>query len=143
MKIILLQDIAGVGAKYDAKTVSDGYARNFLFARKLAARATPQEIAKIEKLKKQTDNEKELQKDILEKNIKSLEGLRIEIKAKTNEKGHLFSTIHADDMSRALKEQHHLDIPAKLIEIERPIKELGEYKVRVKDKEFILETRAI
>lgn len=142
MKIILLQDIAGVGAKYDVKNVSDGYARNFLFARKLAARATPQEVEKIEKLKKQTDNEKELQKDILEKNIKSLEGLRIEIKAKANEKGHLFSIIHADDMSRALKEQHRLDIPAKLIETERPIKELGEYKVKVKDKEFILEAKA-
>ena len=143
MKIILLQDISGVGRKGEVKNVSDGYGRNFLLPNKLGQIATPSAIASAEKIRKQTEQDKEVQKDILEKNIKGLKDLKVQIKAKANEKGHLFSIIHPDEISKILKEQHHLDIPSKFIEIEKPIKELGEHTIRVKHQEFILDVLAI
>ena len=93
--------------------------------------ATPSAIASAEKLKKQMEQDKEVQKDIMEKNIKGLKDLKVQLKAKANEKGHLFSIIHPDEISKILKEQHHLDIPSKFIEIEKPIKELGEHTLKV------------
>ena len=151
MKIILSQDIIGVGRKGEVKNVSDGYARNFLLPNKLGQIATPSTIASAEKIRKQTEQDKDVQKDILEKNIKGLNGLKVQLKAKANEKGHLFSIIHPDEISKILKEEHHLDIPSKMIEIEKPIKELGEHILKVhpapgivgaKHQEFILDVLA-
>ena len=143
MKIILLQDISGVGRKGEVKNVSDGYGRNFLLPNKLGQIATPSAIASAEKMSKQAEQNKEVQKDILEKNIKGLKDLKVQLKAKANEKGHLFSIIHPDEISKILKEQHHLDIPSKFIEIEKPIKELGEHTVKTKHQEFILDVLAL
>jgi len=143
MKIILSQDITGVGRKGEVKNVSDGYAGNFLLPKKLAQVATPAAIASAEKLRKQAEQDKDVQKDILEKNIKSLKDLKVQIKAKANEKGHLFSIIHPDEISKILKEQHHLDIPSKLIEIEKPIKEIGEHTLKAKHQEFVLDVLAL
>ena len=142
MKIILSQDITGVGRKGEVKNVSDGYARNFLLPNKLGQIATPSAIASAEKLKKQTEQDKDVQKDILEKNIQGLNGLKVQLKAKANEKGHLFSIIHQDEISKILKEEHHLDIPSKFIEIEKPIKELGEHTIKAKKQEFVLDVLA-
>lgn len=142
MKIILSQDITGVGRKGEVKNVSDGYGRNFLLPNKLGQIATPAAIAAAEKLKKQMEQDKDVQKDILEKNIQGLQGLKVRLKAKANEKGHLFSIIHPDEISKILKEEHQLDIPSKFIEIEKPIKELGEHTIKVKHQEFILDVLA-
>mgnify|MGYP001564398272 FL=1 len=142
MKIILSQDITGVGRKGEVKNVSDGYARNFLLPNKLGQIATPSAIALAEKLSKQAEQDKEVQKDILEKNIQGLNGLKVQLKAKANEKGHLFSIIHPDEISKILKEEHHLDIPSKFIEIEKPIKELGEHTLKAKHQEFVLDVLA-
>src|SRR3989338_7158401 len=122
MKVILSQDIIGVGRKGEVKNVSDGYARNFLLPNKLGQIATPAALASAEKLKKQEEQDREVQ-----------------IKAKANEKGHLFSIIHPDEISKILKEQHHLDIPSKIIEIEKPIKEIGEHIIKTKHQEFVLD----
>lgn len=138
MKVILLQDVPSVGKKYEIKNVSDGYARNFLIPRKLAQIATTQAIQLVETKRKQLGQEKEIQKDILEKNIESLGGVRLEITEKANEKGHLFAGVNKEEIAKILKEQKHIDIPAEIIELEQPIKEIGEYKIKVKDKEFLL-----
>jgi large subunit ribosomal protein L9 len=139
MKVILLQDVPGMGRKYDVKGVKDGYARNFLIPRKLAEIATPQKIKIIEINKKQSWQKKVIWKNILEKNIEALKELKVTIKEKANEKGHLFAMIHQEEISRILKEQNHIEIPPELIEIEKPIKEIGEHKIKVKNQEFILE----
>ena len=74
--------------------MSDGYARNFYCPTSLAQIATPATIASADKLEKQMEQDKDVQKDILEKNIKGLKGLKVQLRAKANEKGHLFSIIH-------------------------------------------------
>mgnify|MGYP001580249916 CR=1 FL=1 len=139
MKVILLQDVAGIGRKGEIKNVSDGYAGNFLLPKKLAQVASSNIVATAEKLKKKTEQGKDVQKNIAEKNINGLKDLKVEIKAKSNEKGHLFSIIHPDEISKVLKEKYHLDIPSKIIEISTPIKELGAHIIKAKHQEFVLD----
>jgi len=139
MKVILLQDVPGTGRKYDVKEVKDGYGRNFLIARNLAKPATAQAIKKLEEQKKIFDEEKKIQEDLLEKTLAGLENLKITIDAKENEKGHLFAGIHAKEIKEALKKQHHLEIPEDMIELNKPIKETGEHKIKIKGREIILE----
>ncbi len=135
----MLQDVPSLGKKYDIKNVSDGYARNFLIPRKLVQIATTANIQSIERRRKQMEQEHAIQKDILAKNIDSLDGVKVTYRAKTNEKGHLFAGIHKEDIIKILKEQKHIDIPEELIELDQPIKELGEYKIKIKNKELVLE----
>ena len=82
---------------------------------------------------------KQIQQDLFEKNLESLNGAKVVIKEKANEKGHLFAAVHAKEIAKILKEQKHIEIPEEMIELDQPIKEIGEYKVKVKNKEFILE----
>ncbi len=143
MKVILLQDVARIGRKGEVKNVSDGYAGNFLLPKKLAQVATPNIVASAEKLKKQTQQDKEVQKNILDKNIAGLKDLKVELKAKANEKGHLFSIVHPDEISKILKEKYHLDIPSRIIEISKPIKETGAHTLKAKHQEFVLDVLAV
>lgn len=138
MQVILLQDVPKMGRKYDIKNVSSGYARNFLFPRGLAELATPDKVKLAEIIEKQAEQKRAVQSNILDKNIDSLEGLIIEIKEKANEKGHLFAGIHKKEISKILREKKHLDVPIEFIELDEPIKETGKHKIKVKDKEFIL-----
>ncbi len=138
MKVIFLEDVMNVGKKYELKNVSDGYARNFLFPKMLAKRATPSAIKEMEKEKARKKEEKDVRHDILEKNIGDLKDLRLVVKRKINEKGHLFDAVDAKDLSRELLEQNRLEIPEDIIELEKPIKEIGEFKIKIKDAEFTL-----
>ncbi len=131
MKVILKQDIANMGQKYDIKNVSDGYARNFLIPRKLAEIATDKAIKNIGALKKVHDAKAKVQEDLIAKNIDDLNGLTIEIKEKTNEKGHLFAGIHKDEIVSKIREQTQLEILQNFIELEDPIKEIGEYDISI------------
>lgn len=135
MQIILLKDVPKIGQKNEIKNVSDGYAINFLFPNKLAQQATANKIKEIEKRKQNQEIENQINKNLLVKNIRSLDGARIEIKAKANEKGHLFKGIHIKEIIEELKKQNHIDIKQEYIKIESPIKEIGEFDIVVKTKD--------
>lgn len=147
MQIILLKDVPKIGQKNEIKNVSDGYAINFLFPNKLAQQATPNKIKEIEKRKQNQETENQINKNLLVKNIRSLDGARIEIKAKANEKGHLFKGIHIEEIIEELKKQNHIDIKQEYIELKNPIKEIGEFDIVVKTEDakavFKLEVNSI
>ena len=135
MKIIFLENVPRVGKKYEIKEINAGYARNFLIPRGLAEIATKQSIARIEKISKNALAEQKIQKDLLEKNIESLNGVVVVMKEKANEKGHLFAGVRKEEIVAELKKQDHIDLPADCIALEHPIKELGEFDIEVKTKE--------
>lgn len=135
MQIILLKDVPKIGQKNEIKNVSDGYAINFLFPNKLAQQATPNKIKELEKIKQNQETENQINKNLLIKNIRSLDGARIEIKAKANEKGHLFKGIHAEEIVEELKKQNHIDVKKEYIELKNPIKETGEFDIVVKTED--------
>ncbi|OGI64548.1 50S ribosomal protein L9 [Candidatus Nomurabacteria bacterium RIFCSPLOWO2_02_FULL_40_10] len=134
MKVIFLQDVPRVGKKYDIKEVNDGYAVNFLLPRKLAETATPKAIAELEKRKKSIAIEREVQESLLLKNLEEIKGKTITLKAKTDEKGHLFAQIHKKEIVEAMKAQNHADIGEEFIALEKPIKETGEHEIPISIK---------
>ena len=131
MKVILLEDVPKIGRRHEVKNVSNGYAANFLIPNKLAEFATNQKIKISEQKSEEYEKELNLQKELLLKNIKALNNVSIEIKDKTNEKGHLFKGIHKEDIVKALYEQTGAEISPDILVLEHPIKEVGEHKIVV------------
>ena len=131
MKVILLQDVAKVGRKYDVKEVSEGYAANFLFPRKLAAPATKENENTILKKKSEIEAERKAQEALLTKNISALDDAKVTIKAKADEKGHLYAKIHAKEIVEAIKSQLSLEIPEEYIKLKEPIKEVGKTELNL------------
>ncbi len=137
MKIILMKDVPNLGHKYEVKNVAEGHALNFLFPAGLAEIATKKALERLEVKQKQAGDEKKVRDDLLMKNLNSLASTRIEITEKANEKGHLFAGIHKPEIIKAIKKQTELDVDAEHIDLEHPIKEIGEYdiKIKVQDKD--------
>jgi large subunit ribosomal protein L9 len=134
MKVIFLKDVPRVGKKYDVKEVNDGYATNFLIPRKLAEPATSKSLAMLEIRKKEISIEKEIQEDLLNKNLEEIKNKTVVVKAKSDETGHLFSAIHEKDLVEAMKTQHHVDIAPEFIILKKPIKSLGEFDIPIEIK---------
>ena len=134
MRVIFLKDIPRVGKKYDIKEVNDGYAINFLLPRKLAVVATPKAVAELEMKKKEIAIEREVQEDLLMKNLEEIKGKVVTIKVKADEKGHLFAQVHKEEIIDGMKEQHHADISEEFIILEKPIKEIGEFEILISIK---------
>jgi len=131
MKVILLKDVRGVGRAHEEVTTADGHALNFLIPKKLAIAATPVAMREAETRRKQATDRSALDTALVAQNIASLAEARIVIKAKANEKGHLYDAVGADDIQRAAKEQVRVELPEDAIKLEKPIKELGTFDVPV------------
>ncbi len=134
MKVIFLQDVPRVGRKHDVKEMSDGYATNFLFPRKLAVVATPKAIAELETRKKEIEIEREVREELLMKNLAEIRDKVLHMKAKADEKGHLFRGIHTKEIIEAMKVEHRAEISEEFIVLEKPIKEIGEHEISISIK---------
>lgn len=121
-----------MGRKGEVKTVSDGYALNFLIPRKLAEMGTPAAIAHAERQKSETTTESKIQADLLQKNLTALQGASLEITGKASEKGNLFSGIHAEQIAAELKKQKGIDLLPTYLVLDKPIKEVGERRIPIK-----------
>ena len=132
MRVIFLKDVPRVGKKHDVKDISDGYAMNFLLPRKLAEPATAKALENLEIRKKEIIVEREVQDSLLLKNLEEIKGKVVHLRAKTDEKGHLFSGIHPKEIMEAMKAEHHADISEECIALEKPIKEVGEFEIPIK-----------
>ncbi len=146
MKVILLRDVPKIGHKYQVVNVADGFATNALFPKGLAEQATQKALKRVEAIQSQEAAERKIREDLLLKNLHEISGVTVEIVGKANEKGHLFKGIHKEEIVPALKEQTRLDIDAAFIQLDKPLKEVGEHKITVKvqDKtaEFTLSIKA-
>ena len=132
MKVILLQDIKGVGKKDEVINASDGYARNFLLPKKMGVEANAENMSKL-KSKQYSNNynksvEKEKALDIAEK----LKSITLKISVKSGENQKIFGSITAKEIAENLKEQYKIEIDKKKIDLKEPIKVLGVNTVSVK-----------
>lgn len=134
MKVIFLQDVPRVGKRHDIKNVSDGYAANFLLPRKLVVAATPGAVAELERRKKEVIVQKEIQEDLLLRNLEEIKDKVVTIKEKADDKGHLFASVHKEEIAQAMKKEHHAEINEEFIVLEKPIKETGEFDIPVQIK---------
>lgn len=131
MKVILLTDIPKVGNKYDVKDFKEGYAQNVLLAKGLACLATKQELAKLEDRKKQIEKKKEAESESFDNLIKTVGNKIITIKAKANDKGHLFKAVGPLDVVNAIKESTGIEIDEKSLKMEH-IKNVGVHNISIK-----------
>ena len=132
MKVIFNTDVRGQGKKGELKEVSDGYARNYLLPRKLAAEATADNINALKQREKARARQIELEKAQAAENAKKLEGVQVIVRAKAGEKGKLFGAVTSAEISKALREQFDLDIEKNKIVQGEPIKTFGAYSVKAK-----------
>ena len=132
MKVILLDNIKGVGKKDEIINASDGYARNFLFPKKLAVEANNENMSKLNNKKEAANYKKDVEKQKAEDLSKKLKGIMLKIKVKSGENGKIFGGVTAKEISENLKEQYGFEIDKKKIELKDTIKTLGEFNVTVK-----------
>ncbi|MGC8616582.1 MAG: 50S ribosomal protein L9 [Desulfurella sp.] len=130
MRVVLLEDIENLGLAGDVLDVKDGYARNFLFPRKLALKATKENVKLIEEKRNSIIKRAQKRLQLEQAKKEQLDGLTIELKAKTGEGGKLFGSIGTNDIYTALKEKQ-IEIDKKSIRLEDPIKQIGEYEVTI------------
>jgi large subunit ribosomal protein L9 len=132
MKVVLLQDVKDLGKKEQLVNVSDGYARNYLFPKKLAVEATSGKLKELEQKKnsemKKKDKEKQAARELADKLNKS----EISFKVKAGENGKLFGSITSKDVADAVKAQLKIEIDKKKIVLHDAIKSLGTYPVEIK-----------
>jgi large subunit ribosomal protein L9 len=131
MKVILLEDIDKIGKKYDTKEVADGYARNFLIPKKLVKPATKEmeEWAKLQKEVLEKKAEEELKK--AQGLASLLDGQEVMITMKIGPEGQLFESVTAQKIAEKLKEMG-FEVKKNQIDLAEPIKEVGEYPIKVK-----------
>ena len=131
MKVILLSDVKALGKKGDVVNASDGYARNFLFPKKLAIEATEASMHVLNNKKEAERRQKLAEIEEAQKIANELKGKEIKLKVKSGEQGRLFGSITGKDISEQLKSCYKLDIDKKKIVVDA-IRQLGVYEVEVK-----------
>ena len=133
MKVILQADVKGQGKKGQLVDVSDGFARNFLFPKKLAIVATA-ENQNVLKMQQQAQKEREAKELLMAQDLgKTLTSISVTIVAKGGEQGgKLFGAVTSKEIATALQEQHHIEVDKRAILLDEHIKHYGSYDVKIK-----------
>ena len=132
MKVILLDNIKGVGKKDEIINASDGYARNFLFPKKLAVEANPENMSRLKAKEDSNQYKKSVEKEEAQKIAERLKGILLKIAVKAGENGKIFGSITSKEIADNLKEQYKIEVDKKKIELKEPIKTLGSFTVNIK-----------
>ncbi len=132
MKVILNADIKGVGKKNEIINASDGYARNFLFPKKLAVPADAQNMNVLNAKKASEQHKKNVEFEEAKKTQEKMKEIVVKIKTKAGENGKTFGSITSKEISENLEKQFKIKVDKKKISLPEQIKTLGTYIVDVK-----------
>ncbi len=132
MKVILLADIKGVGKKDQVINASDGYARNYLFPKKLAVEANNENMLKLKAKQNGIEYKKNVEKEEAIKLANKLKEITLQIKVKAGENGKIFGGVTAKEIAENLKTQQKIEIDKKKINLAETIKTLGTATVDIK-----------
>ncbi len=131
MKVILTEEIRGLGTRGDVVSVKDGYARNYLLPKNLAREATPGNLKSIEQERKKWGLLAQQEKVVAEKSAAAVQGVKITVKKRVGENGQLFGSVTANEIADAL-EAKGIEVDKRRIELAHPIKSLGVHEVDVR-----------
>ena len=132
MKVILLDNIKGVGKKDEVINASDGYARNFLLPKKLAVEANSANMNKLKAKQDSNQYRKNVEKEEAQKIAEKLKGILLKISVKAGENGKIFGSITSKEIAENLKSQYQIEVDKKKIELKEPIKTLGSFTVQIR-----------
>ena len=132
MKVILLQDIKNVGRKEQVIEANDGYARNYLFPKKLAIEASKDNMLKLQAKKTAEANKKKAEIEANKEIAKKIEKIELQIKAKSGENGKIFGGVSAKEIAQELENVYQIKVDKKKIDLKETIKTLGVHNVDIK-----------
>ena len=132
MKVILLSDIKGVGKKDQVIEASDGYARNFLFPKKLALEANAENMSKLKAKQDSNQFKKDTERKQAEAIAEKLKGIMLRIKVKAGGNGKIFGGVTSKEISDSLKKEYGFDIDKKKIMLNETIKTVGVFTIDIK-----------
>ena len=138
MKVILLEDIKGVGKKNQIINASDGYARNYLLPRNLAIEANKETLGELKSKQESIQRQKDIDKNNAINIKEKMKKLVLEISVKAGENGKIFGGVTAKEISDNLKSQYNFDVDKKKIDLKETIKTIGTQKVSIKLFEGII-----
>lgn len=131
MKVILTDEIRGLGTRGDIVSVKDGYARNFLIPKNLAREATAGNLKAIEQEKKKWALLAQQEKQVAQKAADAVKGIKVTIQKRVGDTGQLFGSVTANEIADAL-EAKGVNVEKRRIELDHPIKTLGTHDVDVR-----------
>ena len=131
MKVILLQDVKGQGVKGDLVNVSDGYARNFLFPRGLAAEANAQAMNEWKNRQDAAAFHKQEEKKAAEEMQAFLKGKMLHLTARAGQNGKMFGSVTTKEVAAAMEKQWNIQIDKKKLNMQ-DVKAFGVYEVQVR-----------
>lgn len=132
MKVILLQDIKNVGKKEQIIEANDGYARNYLFPKKLAIEASKDNLTKLKAKKQSEANKKQAEMEANKELAKKIEKMELTISVKAGDNGKIFGGVTPKEVSDELSNQYKIEIDKKKISLKDAIKNLGRYTAEIK-----------
>ena len=132
MKVILLEDVQGSGKKGEVVNVSDGYAKNFLLKRGLAAEATPKAMNELKAKQASQQHKVQMEIDAASATAKEIGDRTVKLAAKAGQGGKLFGSVTSKEVSEALQKQLGVEIDKRKIVLESEIKAFGTYTAELK-----------
>ena len=131
MKVILADDVRGLGHRGDTVSVKPGYARNFLFPQGAAYEATPANVRRLGEQKKKYDEKTLQEKGIAQTVAGKIEGMTVVVVKKAGEEGHLYGSVTASEIADALAAKG-VEVDRRRVELAEPIRRLGSHTVHVR-----------
>lgn len=133
MKVVFMEEVEGTARVGDVKNVADGFARNYLLPRRLAAPATDHYIAIAQaRAEKEARREARLDEEARQHLVPRVEGKAVTIEVRVGEQGKLFGSVTARDIAEALQSATRVELEHKQIDLRQPLRELGSHEVTVK-----------
>ncbi len=131
MKVVLLQDVKAQGKKGDVVEVSDGYARNFLFPKKMAQKADAGVLADLKAKEESRKYREECERKEAQALAERMGEMSVTIAVQAGTDGRIYGSVTAKDVADAIKEQHGIEVDKRKIEMES-VKACGNYPITVK-----------
>ena len=138
MKVILKQDIKGVGKKDQVIEVSDGYVRNFLFPKNMAVEANNENMSKLRAKQDSNAFKKQQEKEEAQKIAEKLSKVVLKIPVKAGENGKIFGGVSTKEISELIEKNYKIKVDKKKIELKETIKELGVRTITIKLYEGVI-----
>lgn len=132
MKVILLADVKGKGKRDQVIEVPDGYARNYLFAKKLAVAADNKALNELRGREASRQHKYDVEKAAAEETAKRLKEVILVLRRKAGVDNKLYGAVTTKEITQQLKLEHNIDVDKKKLSMESPIKTFGTYKIKAK-----------
>lgn len=132
MKVILLVDVKGKGKKDQVLEVPDGYARNFLIAKKLAVVADAKALNELKGREASKQHKHDVEKAAALETAKQLESVTLVLRRKAGQDNKLYGAVTTKEIVEHLKQEHNIEVDKKKLSMESPIKAFGTYKIKAK-----------